>query len=187
MDRVAEGRQRLWIVPGPLVVWALHFMLSYLTAALWCGKAVGRLGSLLAARQAIGVFTVVALAVILGIAWLGYRAHTAGVEPSAPPHDADSPEDRHRFLGFCAGVETCVPAPDGACMAVWPTVIAVGPVVRSKVAITRPAPAVFHRAKSAGWGRAFRVVWTSGWSPRRTATWRRKSAMAASVRICSSA
>ena len=100
MDRVAESRQRLWIVPGPLVVWALHFMLSYLTVALWCGKAVGRLGSLLAARQAIGVFTVVALAVILGIAWLGYRAHTAGVEPSAPPHDADSPEDRHRFLGF---------------------------------------------------------------------------------------
>ena len=45
MPQTAERRQRLWIVPGPLVVWATHFMLCYITAALWCGRVAGRLGA----------------------------------------------------------------------------------------------------------------------------------------------
>ena len=98
MNQTAESRQRLWIVPGPLVVWATHFMLCYVTAALWCGKVVGRLGPLSTARGASAVYTVAALAAIAGIAWLGYRAQALGSD--SPPHDADSPEDRHRFLGF---------------------------------------------------------------------------------------
>ena len=100
MDRTAEARQRLWIVPGPLVIWAIHFMLCYITVALWCGRVAGRLGPLSTARTAIAVYTVVALAAILTIAWIGYRAQARG--GGAPPHDADSPEDRHRFLGYAA-------------------------------------------------------------------------------------
>ena len=100
MSRAAESRQRLWIVPGPLVIWATHFMLCYITAALWCGKVAGRLGPLTSARIAMAVYTAVALSAILWIAWICYRAHTFGAADL--PHDADSPEDRHRFLGFAA-------------------------------------------------------------------------------------
>jgi hypothetical protein len=100
MSRVAESRQRLWIVPGPLVVWAAHFMLCYITAALWCGRVAGRLGPLGTARLAIVAYTIAALVMVMAIGWLGYRAHTLG--SGEPPHDADSPEDRHRFLGFAS-------------------------------------------------------------------------------------
>lgn len=99
-SRTAEARQRLWIVPGPLVIWAVHFMLCYITAALWCGMVAQRVGPLGTARTAIVVYTVVALAGIGFIAALGYRAHRLG--DGEPPHDADSPEDRHRFLGYAA-------------------------------------------------------------------------------------
>lgn len=95
---VAESRQNLWLLPAAPAIWAAHFLASYITAALWCGMVVGRLGPLSSARLAIAVYTVVALAGIAAIGWSGYRAHTFGV--AEPPHDADSPEDRHRFLGF---------------------------------------------------------------------------------------
>lgn len=101
--RAAESRQPLWIVPGSPVVWALHFMACYFTAALWCGMVVGREGSLAAAHVAIASVTLVALALISYIGWRGWRAHTrrsADMPEQAPPHDDDTPEDRHRFLGF---------------------------------------------------------------------------------------
>lgn len=104
MDTTAESRQRLWIVPASPVIWALHFMACYITAALWCGVVVGREGPLSSARVAIGVYTVIALAGIAVVGWLGWRAHripAGGVDGAGePPHDADTPEDRHRFLGF---------------------------------------------------------------------------------------
>lgn len=98
MDTTAESRQRLWIVPASPVIWALHFMACYITAALWCGVVVGREGPLSSARLAIGVYTVIALAAIAAVGWLGWRAHRHGA--GDPPHDADTPADRHRFLGF---------------------------------------------------------------------------------------
>ena len=98
---IIESRQPLWIIPGPLVIWATHFMLSYVTAALWCGKVGGGpLAPLGWARVAIGAYTVIALTAILVIGWMAYRAQAFG--DSAAPHDADSPADRHRFVGYAA-------------------------------------------------------------------------------------
>jgi hypothetical protein len=108
MGRTAESRQRLWIVPAPLVVWAAHFLLCYVTAALWCGMVAGRLGPLGLARTAIFLYTVAALLAIGTIGWLGYRAHAVHARGAA--HQADSPEARHGFLGFAtmliAGLST---------------------------------------------------------------------------------
>ena len=39
-----------------------------------------------------------ALGGILMIGWFGYRAHSYGT--GELPHDDDTPEDRHRFMGF---------------------------------------------------------------------------------------
>ncbi|MEX0819575.1 MAG: transmembrane prediction [Pirellulaceae bacterium] len=79
-------------------IWALHFLLSYVTAAVWCAKDLGADGSLGGARTAIAVYTGIALIGIAITGWIGYRRHTFG--DGSLPHDADTPEDRHRFMGF---------------------------------------------------------------------------------------
>ncbi len=79
-------------------VWSAHFVLCYVTAAIWCAKARDPLAPLGGVRMAIAVYTVLALGAIALTGWIGYRAHRFGAEP--PPHDADSPADRHRFMGL---------------------------------------------------------------------------------------
>ncbi len=49
-------------------------------------------------RTAIAVYTLLSLAAIAAIGWWGYRAQSLG--DAEPPHDADSPPDRQRFMGF---------------------------------------------------------------------------------------
>ncbi len=94
----AEKNQNLWILTASPAIWAAHFLLSYITASIWCAKVAGPGGSLWGVRVAIGVYTVAALAGIAVIGLSGHRRHSYGSETL--PHDFDSPEDRHRFLGF---------------------------------------------------------------------------------------
>lgn len=98
MQRTDEKRESLWILTIAPAIWAGHFMLSYLTAAIWCAKVAGRAGSLEPARVAIAVYTAVALLGIAAVGWIGYRRHSYGA--ATVPHDFDTAEDRHRFLGF---------------------------------------------------------------------------------------
>ena len=51
-----------------------------------------------ARRRAMIVYTLVALAAIGVVGWRGYQRHRHGTETTT--HDLDTPEDRHRFLGF---------------------------------------------------------------------------------------
>jgi hypothetical protein len=97
-DPVAEKHESLWMLAASPTIWAVHLMLSYITGAIWCGMIVGAYGSLLPARLAIGIYTALALAGIGLFGVVGYRRHRLGREE--PPHDADTPEDRHRFIGF---------------------------------------------------------------------------------------
>jgi hypothetical protein len=78
-------------------IWAAHFLASYLTAAIWCAKA-GTGAELAGVRVAVAAITVAALAGILLTWWHGLRRHRHGM--GAVPHDLDTAEDRHRFLGF---------------------------------------------------------------------------------------
>jgi hypothetical protein len=99
-EELAEENQSLLLLTASPVIWATHFMLSYLTAAIWCARVAGPDGSLGGVRVAIAMYTVLALS---GIGWIGWRAlrrHRYGT--ATLPHDDDSPEDRHRFLGFAA-------------------------------------------------------------------------------------
>lgn len=98
MSRVAEERQSLWILAASPAIWSAHFMVSYITAAIWCGRIVGPAASFGTLRIAIGGYTLVALAGIAIVGWIGLRNHRGG--SAALPHDADTPEDRRRFLGF---------------------------------------------------------------------------------------
>jgi hypothetical protein len=93
-----ERDESYWrLVSGPLI-WAAHFVLCYVTAAVWCAKLAGPRGPLGGARVAIAAFTTVALAGIAVAAWSGWERHT--FRGATRPHDYDTPADRHRFLGF---------------------------------------------------------------------------------------
>src|SRR5688500_13039580 len=98
MSQTAEKHQSLWLLTASPLIWAAHFLLCYITAPIWCAKVVGPGGSLGGVRMAIAVYTALALAAIGIIGWIGYRRHSYG--HADLPHDDDTPEDRHRFLGF---------------------------------------------------------------------------------------
>jgi hypothetical protein len=93
-----EAKESLWLLTASPVIWAAHFLLCYATAAIWCAKVAGLGGPLGTARIAIAMYTVLALGAIGVIGWIGYRKHSFG--HATLPHDDDTPEDRHRFLGF---------------------------------------------------------------------------------------
>jgi membrane protein YdbS with pleckstrin-like domain len=98
MKETSEKNQSLWLLTASPVIWAAHFLLSYITASIWCAKLAGTDKSLWEVRVAIVIFTALALIGIAFIGWVGHRRHRYG--NASVPHDADTPEDRHRFLGF---------------------------------------------------------------------------------------
>jgi hypothetical protein len=96
-----EARENLWLLIVSPTIWAAHFLLSYITAAVWCAKfADGReaANTLGPVPWAIGVYTIAALAGIAINGRSGLRRHR--FEDESLPHDFDTPGDRHRFLGF---------------------------------------------------------------------------------------
>jgi hypothetical protein len=97
-EELAEENQSLLLLATSPLLWAVHFLLCYLSAALWCAKLAGPDSSLGWVRVAIAVYTGLALLGIGFIGWGGWRRHRCGFE--TVPHDFDSREGRHRFLGF---------------------------------------------------------------------------------------
>ncbi len=93
-----ESNQSLWIVIVSPTIWAVHFLACYITAAIYCAKVTVPTGPLTPVRVAIAAYTAVALLGIGGSGWFGYRRHSMG--QASVPHDFDTPEDRHRFLGL---------------------------------------------------------------------------------------
>ena len=94
---LAEQRESLWLLTLAPGVWLVHFLLCYLSAAIWCAKA-GPGASLTGVRGAIWSYTAIAVATIAAIGWRGWRRQALGHAPA--PFDDDTPEDRHRFLGL---------------------------------------------------------------------------------------
>ncbi len=103
---VASGASRpekhvyLWMLAAAPAIWAGHFLLSYITAAVWCAKFAGRDGPLAPVHSAIAWYTAFALTAIALVALSGYKRHGRGFETDE--HETDTPDDRRRFLGFAA-------------------------------------------------------------------------------------
>ena len=77
-------------------IWAVHFLVCYVFAAIWCAKHFG-ITDLTVPRVVVGVATLAALA---GIGLVSLRVvnqwgFTVGEEPR---HDSDTPDARHAFL-----------------------------------------------------------------------------------------
>jgi hypothetical protein len=95
---VAEEKQSLLLLTWGPAIWLAYFLLSYAAGALWCGADVGRDQGMLPARLAIGGAGVAAMLGILVTGRRGWVRFTHGEGERS--RDDDTPEDRHRFLGF---------------------------------------------------------------------------------------
>ena len=119
LPNVMRNRSIWWMTLGPWI-WALHFLACYAGAAVYCAKWRPAADAALGPVQVyVLAVTVPALAgIALSGAWAWQRGGLAG--DTQPPHDADTTEDRGRFLGlstlllsglsFVATVYTALPA-----------------------------------------------------------------------------
>ncbi|MGE0005008.1 MAG: hypothetical protein AB7S92_05405 [Parvibaculaceae bacterium] len=90
--------ESLWTLFTAPAVWAVHFLICYVGAAVYCAKQGSIAASFDALRLAIASVTFVALALIALSAWLAWRQWGFGA--SDPPHDDPSRHDRVLFQGF---------------------------------------------------------------------------------------
>lgn len=101
-QKLSERDEHLFTLALSPAIWGVHFLASYATAAIWCAKFVEPGGSLATARAVIGALTVTALGAIALVGRRAWRRHR--YDDASLPHDFDSPQDRHRFLGFATAL-----------------------------------------------------------------------------------
>lgn len=90
--------ESLWTLFTAPVVWALHFLACYVGAAIFCEKPHLFGGEFQTLRIAIGVMTVLSLAMIVLAAVLAWRQWGFGA--GDPPHDDPTRRDRLLFQGY---------------------------------------------------------------------------------------
>lgn len=94
----SQTRDNLWTLILPPTVWAVHFLVSYVVAAIHCAKAPDIFAPLPGVRITIGAATAVAVALIAfaGVrAWREWRG--SGI---ARPFDQATAAHRERQLEF---------------------------------------------------------------------------------------
>jgi hypothetical protein len=96
MRIIPKEVESLWTLFTAPVVWAVHFLVCYVLAAVWCAK-YGDLGFGVV-QAGIAAATLAAIAMILLSAWLAWRQWGFGTYD--PPHDDPTAHDRRRFQGF---------------------------------------------------------------------------------------
>jgi hypothetical protein len=98
MDETHEKKQNLWMFSAAPLIWSSYFLLAYITAAMHCSKMNEPDASTGSMTIMIAIYTAIALTGIGLVGWYGHRRHRHGSETG--PHDFDTQESRHRFLGF---------------------------------------------------------------------------------------
>lgn len=87
----------LWLLGLSPLVWAAHFLFTYILASVWCAKFAGRNGELASVRTGIFAATVIALSIVGVEIFIGWKKNRHGHERSL--QDRSTPGDRERFLG----------------------------------------------------------------------------------------
>ncbi len=91
----------LWRVIAAPIIWALHFLASYVTVAVYCQK-LGRDAALGPAEVAVIAYTVLALAGIGLSSWGLWRVRGRSLTDDDFEYEHNEPEERHRFLSHVA-------------------------------------------------------------------------------------
>lgn len=90
--------ESLWTLFTAPTVWAVHFLVCYVGAAVYCAKREVLGFGFEIVRIGVGVATIVALLVIVLAAWLAWRQWGFGTQD--PPHDEPTDHGRRLFQGF---------------------------------------------------------------------------------------
>jgi hypothetical protein len=98
MRIIPKEVESLWTLFTAPIVWAVHFLVCYIAAAIYCAKPFLFDVGFDALRAGIAAATLLALALILLSAWLAWRQWGFGTHD--PPHDDPTARDRKRFQGF---------------------------------------------------------------------------------------
>ena len=96
MTRETETGHNLWRVLAPLTIWALHFLVCYVAAAVLCAK-YPQTADLSSLRYLIFSATFLAAAAVAYIAISTLRIWRFSMDGDLD-YDHDTPEERHRFL-----------------------------------------------------------------------------------------
>ncbi|KQW55623.1 hypothetical protein [Ensifer sp. Root127] len=89
--------ETFWTLFTAPIVWALHFLVCYLTAAIFCAKG-GSAQQYVGLQLMLGALTLLALVSIAISAYLAWRQWGFGT--ADPPHDESTDRARRLFQGF---------------------------------------------------------------------------------------
>ena len=95
-----EAKGGLFLLTAPPTIWSAHFLVSYLTAAIWCEKFTSPSGEAGPVQWLIGIYTLAALPTIGYFGWRGYRRSQRDEAEAELTTEADA--ERYRFLGFAS-------------------------------------------------------------------------------------
>ncbi|SFU21287.1 hypothetical protein [Mesorhizobium sp. YR577] len=98
MRIIPKEMESLWTLFTAPVVWALHFLICYVGAAVYCAKSNQISFSFEAVRIGVVIVTMTALALIAMSGFLAWRQWGFGTYD--PPHDDPTGHDRKLFQGF---------------------------------------------------------------------------------------
>ncbi|MBB3881066.1 hypothetical protein [Sphingomonas pseudosanguinis] len=94
LQRASRLRVTLWTLIVPPTVWAVHFLFSYLWAAISCEK----IGEWALFPTAFAIGTVIALVLIVASGVIAWQQSRTPGDP--PPHQEGTDIDRLRFLAY---------------------------------------------------------------------------------------
>jgi Kef-type K+ transport system membrane component KefB len=98
MQLIPKDVENLWTLFTAPIVWAVHFLICYVTVAIYCSKSASLAISYDGIRLALGGVTIIALAFITLAAGLAWRQWGFGTDD--PPHDQPTRHERLLFQGF---------------------------------------------------------------------------------------
>lgn len=95
--RLRERETSLWFMISGPIIWSAHFLVSYVSAAIYCAK-VPPPHEMVLVQAIIAAVTVAALAGIVFSGWLAARNWRVG-DKGWREHGEPTLEARHRFMG----------------------------------------------------------------------------------------
>lgn len=101
--RTIRSNSLFSIIVGPMV-WAVHFLIVYITTAIACAKGIFDLQVLgmTLIPLTVAAATLIAAALIIDGIVLAYRRWrgSPGARPEMPPHDRPGEQSRYRFMAY---------------------------------------------------------------------------------------
>lgn len=111
----------LWLMIAAPIIWSLHFLVVYVAVAIYCAKA-GRDAELDPMRWGAGGASVLAIGAIGFVLFGLWKVRGRSATGDDLLYEADTPEERHRFLTHVA-MTLCVLSAVGILFVTMPVLV----------------------------------------------------------------